>query len=273
MEKLIQASDKIPIFTLGFLKPIWNTKTNYNALKEFVIPDLLEDETLRKRHYKMYSRLHNVVRTAANSSHKTVSDLTYAHSVVWYSNQSEVVVGKGGMFAVVDSTPRLKPFRQMLSLFGKFKPAKPHNSMSFFTARIVWYVDKNFFAGIFVTGLKSMIESGIYEWWYENGYIQKPLLEYCASFKKKYKRHHKLIGDEFEATTIEQVRVPVNLLLGMLLGSLAVFLYETRCRLQALVRWTVARVSNCLKNITQFKRSSMRVVSLIFNRFWEFIPP
>lgn len=147
------------------------------------------------------------------------------------------------MFAVVDSHACLKPFRHMLALFGTYKPARSHNTMDFFKIGMAWYVQKFFFANIFASGLTSLVESGIYGWWYENGNIQKPLLEYYGSFKKIYKKQNKVIGSEFEPTSLEQVSAPINLWLGMLLGALTIFMYEMKCALKVLVFSASNRVS------------------------------
>lgn len=261
MEELVQDADNIPIFTLGMAVSTRNFKHKiYTFLTARIIPSLVADETLNKRLRDMYSRLKNVVRTALNSSHDIVSDFS-TYVIMWYSDQSEVVVGKQGMFAVVDSSCNLKPFGHMLALFGKYKSARPHNSMSFFTGRIYWYVQNNFFVNLFATGLSSMIESGIYGWWYKNGNIQKPLLQYYASYGKIYKGQSQLIGTEFEATTLELVSGPMHLYLGMLLISLAVFLYEFRCTLKTLELWAVNLIPGFTTSPNNAKRGKINAIS------------
>lgn len=56
-----------------------------------------------------------------------------------------------------------------------------------------------------------------------------------ASYKKKFEGQDKLIGSQFQATSLEQVRVPLKLFLGMLLGSFVIFMYEIKCMLKILV--------------------------------------
>lgn len=245
MEELVQEAENIPIFTLSVVvgKEDFKLKLR-NALTEIIIPAILANEKLSRREIEMYNRFGNVVQIALNSSYHIVADYS-TYSVVWYryTNEIEAIEGRKGVFAVVDSSPHLNPFRQMLALFGKYKPARPPNYMSVYIMRNVWFVQKNFFANIFATGLTSMVESGIHGRWYENGNIQPSLVQYYASYEKTYIKQNKLIGSQFEATSLEQVNVLMQLFLGMLLGSLAIFMYECRCTFKTLVRAAANRVS------------------------------
>lgn len=135
----------------------------FSVLTERVIPFLLADETLGKRQLQMYNRLRNVVRIALYSSQKVVVTDRSTYAVVWCSNQSEIGVGK---MVFLQLSTNLKPFRYMLALFGKYKSARPHNCKSFFIGRMVWFVEKNFFANIFNTKEMVMVI---------NGNIHKPL--------------------------------------------------------------------------------------------------
>lgn len=185
MKELVQNSDKISIFTLGLGRTIFDSKPRiFNVLTDVVIPHLAADENLTKQRKETYDRLKNVVQIALNSSYTVVTDLaTYA--MAWYSNQSKVVAGKSGMFGVVDSHLNLKPFRHMLALFGKYKPSRPHNVMDFCRFKMVCFVQNKLFAKLFASGLTSLVESGIYHWWYENGNIQKPLFDVLWLFEKE----------------------------------------------------------------------------------------
>lgn len=257
LEELVQHAEEIPIFTVGVA---WHMNLDSKLeigsyMTETVIPQIVANgvTTLNNRKLEMYNCLQKVVRTALDSSYDLVTDyLTYA--VVWYSNQTEIPVGKEGIFAVVDSNSDVMPFCHMLALLGKYKSAKPHNSMSFFAGQNQWFVENNFFGNIFSAGLTYLVESGIYDWWIQNGNIHKPLMQYYASHKKKFERHDKFSGNEFQSTTLEQVNVPFNLFLVMLLGSLAVFMYEFRCRLKILGQSAVNGVSLVFRNcVTYFK--------------------
>lgn len=211
-------------------KTTWSSKPKIlTILTGLVIRELVSVETQSNRTREMYQRLQKVVRTARNSSYTLVTDDS-TFILCWYtnSNETQAVVGKTGMFAVVDSSLALQLFREMLTVFGDYKSAKPHNSMSFYWRRIVWFVQNNFFANLFATGLTSMVESGIYGRWFANGNIHRPLLQFYNTHKMKYRRRDKIIYSEFEATSIAQVSVPFYLLLAMELGSVAIFLHECK---------------------------------------------
>lgn len=66
--------------------------------------------------------------------------------------------------------------------------------MVFYTMRHDWVVDKNFFANVFIPGLYSLVESGIYRRWCINSLIIKPQMyfQYREMGRQKNKSKLKL---------------------------------------------------------------------------------
>lgn len=227
LEELVQ-NDKIPILTTSSAFQFGQAAESHSILKIIVVPDLLKDETLTSLKAQTYRGLlnayfltHYPIYIAKNIS---------SHGCIWTSNQSKVALGKNEIFAVVDYLRIFKQFGSTLTLFRKYKPANPHKSMSFYTSRTVWLVKKNFFTNIFATGLSYLVESGIYQRWDTNRWIESYQMQTLIQFRRINKQANKSIETAeltgAEATTNEEVRVPFVLFLGMHLGSLVIFIGE-----------------------------------------------
>lgn len=90
------------------------------------------------------------------------------HRCFWIYNATRFALKKDAIVADIDLSGNSKAISHFLALFGKYKPTRPHNAMSFFASRTVWFVKDNLFGRIFVSGLTSMVESGIYWLWHRN---------------------------------------------------------------------------------------------------------
>lgn len=225
LEELIQAN-KIPIVSLSgyVIETSQGESKAVSILKEDVIPDLA---TISKKQ-KILHRFMDAVHFSSQPNFRLAKNLS-TFGFIWNDTGARFIVGKQGIFAVVDETKTLSLFRQNLHLFGKYKPARAHNSMNFYGMQSVWTVSKNFFAGIFTAGLTSLVERGVYGKWDA---------DYEASIQKEDFKEFEKMGNETnskiqtnntcepEATTLEQVTVPFVIYLGMSLVSIAVFIVE-----------------------------------------------
>lgn len=244
LEELVEESDKIPILTLS------------SNLKNDVIPDLVTDETLTTRKKETYNRLRNVAHFPSNFPLIVAQNLS-TQGFVLYPNATKVSVGTLGLFAVVEGFNYFKLFGKCVTLFGKYKPSRSHNSMSFFTLRAFWIVRKNFFANIFATGLTSLVESGIYQRWKKHARITKLEMIFIAVFREMQASSNESMDSGwrdagYEPTSLEQVTVPLVIFLGMLLGSLAVFGVELYLKFRVLL-W--ARITCVFRKFWQSFRS------------------
>lgn len=224
LEELVENTD-LPILTMSSLFVSSATSDSDWILTTQVIPNLIADSKNHSRKQKTYSNLLNDVILASDFIFNVAKNIS-ATDTIWNSNGTQVVLEKQGIFSLIDHSDYLKLFHHSLALFGKYKPAKAHNAMNLYTLRNVWHVQKNFFANIFLTGLISLVESGIYERWEKNGNIQRIYLDSYFAFRGINNESYKINGEDTEATTLGQVRVPFVLYLGMSLASLVVFLIE-----------------------------------------------
>lgn len=84
-----------------------------------------------------------------------------------------------------------------------------------------------------------MVESGIYQRWFENANIARSQIAAYVSFKEIDKTSNSSVKtgsyvEEPEATTLKQVRVPFVLYLGMLLTCLVTFIKEFKFTIKTL---------------------------------------
>lgn len=134
-----------------------------------VIPSLLSDEGIPTQKRQMYTRLRDTVQFIPFDDFLTTRGL--------FKNWN------GTNFGAIDGAVDITIFREA-ALLGKYKPAKHHNSPSFYTSREVYIIKKNFFADIFAQGLLSLVETGIHERWRTNGYIASQRMEFYAKVGK-----------------------------------------------------------------------------------------
>lgn len=189
LEELVAAANKIPILTMGQSQFTSHSKTELSIiLKNYVIPDLVSDETISRQNQDTYNRLRDVVVFTTNYIFVVAKQFS-TRGFVLDSNNTKIAVGNDGMFAVVDDSDDFKTFHYVLTLFGKYKKAKLHNSVaSFYTMRTFWVLQKNFFTNIFSTGLSSLVETGIYQRWTANVWINRPQLQSYGQFREMGRR-------------------------------------------------------------------------------------
>lgn len=195
LEDLVESVDNIPIITIGVSMYSSLSKVEYRSiLLKGVIPDLVADEAQNSRNLQTYNRLgENVFAMNFEVSPFVVAKNISTSGFLWNYNDTKDVGGTTGIFAVVDYPIFFKLLRHSLALFGKYSPARPHNSMSFYTTRGFWFVRKNFFSNMFTNGLASFVESGIYERFGKNAFLAKLQTEIYASFKE-WKKEHPING-------------------------------------------------------------------------------
>lgn len=139
--------------------------------------------------------------------------------------------GNDGIFAVVDYSDTFTRFCQCLELFRKYKLAKGHSSMSFYTMQTFWFVERNFFTNIFARGLASLVENGIYGRWGRNVKIERRQMEYYVQFREEDVGRNKSVGaNSAEATTLDQVRVVFVLWFGLSVAAAAIFMVECKVK-------------------------------------------
>lgn len=245
MEELVEKGAGIPILTLTREMFISDSVILARTiLTNSVIPDLLKDEDPRSRIRETYTKVLNLVHYESSSPFKVGWNLSTS-AITWNSNTTRFVAGNGTIIAVVDHSDILEPLRHCLLLFGKYKPARVHNFMNFYTMRSIWFVKNNFFVDILAPGLTSLVEGGIYQRWSRNTWVTVPQLVFTAAFRNMNKRTSTAIkrkpSDE-EATTLEQVGVPLNLFLGMVLAALVLFIKEVKVPLKMCGQAGVNRV-------------------------------
>lgn len=240
LDELVQATQKIPIFAMARSLIVNQAGIqSYSSLLKEVIPDLKADERLPTQKQGMFNHLSKIIRFSSDPPFYIAWDLSNS-GFLRTQNRTRVFLRKTTIFGVVDNFFILNQFRQSLALFGKYKPAKGHSSMSFYTSREVWFVQRNFFMEIFATGLTSLVESGIYERWHDNYVRGRYQLAAYARFREIKKGVNNSIKTDAYATdgqpaTLEQVGVPLALYLGMVLGSMMVFMYESKLRVKVLM--------------------------------------
>lgn len=200
----------------------------------------------------MYKNLLKVIHASKNPFE--VAWNVSRHGFFTNFNDTKVIVGKQDIFAVVDGKRRLKKFRDNLDLFEKYKPAKQHNSMSFYSISSFLYMNKNFFVELFSTGTASLSEGGFFQRWSKYYWTVKPQMSSYVVFKKMSEERNATSDGrndrrDAEPTTLEQVRVLFVIYLGMLLVSTTVFLKEFKHTLNILVwdgwRWIGSLVKKC----------------------------
>lgn len=235
-----------------------------SILINYLIPDLLADDRISSQKKEMYKLLQTGVHFSSLGPLLTAISLSEL-GFISKSNPTDFLGEKTAIFAVIDHSDNLKQFRHDLALFGKYKPAKAHNVMSFYTMRTFWLVRTSFFANIFSTGLTSLVEAGIYQRWEWNARVAQPrMTSYAAVLKiRKGSDPDKIVENvgDAEATTLTQVRIPFVIYLGMILGSIAVFLYEFRNILKAFVKAGVTRILQTFKS-----DSDIQSVTIIVER-------
>lgn len=218
------AQHGIKTFTIDRVHSVGTKSTHDSGLVQF-ISDLIADSLITQKqetYRRIAAEVHLTFRTPIG-----VAWELFTSGFITSFQGNEVVVGKQDVFAVIDHEYNFKLFRHSLALFGKYKPAKPHPSMGFYTMWNFWFMDNNFFANVFVPGFISLVESGIYGRWFKNSYIAKPQLVTNVLFNEIRESISARGNDgDAEATTLLQVWVAFVLFLAMLLASLAAFVKE-----------------------------------------------
>lgn len=237
LDELVPAIDKIGV-KIPILTKAWGVSLSeigaiaHSTLKGRVIPHLVADAGISITKQNIYRRLGNETQFASGNVIQVVKNLS-SFGIIWSSKGTKVVLGKEGLFAVVDNAVALNLFRQNLALFLKYKPATGHNLMSFYTQRNLWLVQNNFLENNFVSGLTTLVEGGLFQRWDINYRIVRLRLRGLVAFREMRKCGSQSIETGLnkrnaEATTLEQVTVPLDLYLGMVLASVCVFLKEFR---------------------------------------------
>lgn len=195
-----------------------------SLLTNHVIPNLMWDDAIPNQRKEMYVRLGNAVHFT--TSIFPVAFNISSRGVFRNSKGSEVFLGNQRAFAVVDAKVEITLFERYLSLFGKYKLARTHSALSFYTTRSYYIMFKNFFADIFNTGFTSLVESGIYGRWLTNYRFARFYKESDLGSKEINESLDLLNGEDVEATTVKHVTVPFVIYLGMILASVAIFVVE-----------------------------------------------
>lgn len=201
-----------------------------------MIPTLETDEVHNSRNLVKYNRLAKVIHFTSGHPFEIAMNLSM-HGSIWTAKGAKVVGGKERMYAFVDHSINFKGNRHILSLFGEYKPARPHNAMTFYTLRTIWLVRKDFFTNIFAVGLTSLVESGIYGWW-DKRIETMQLVSHVLFREMNDTRVLKLIPGDAEATTIEQTRVAFDLHLDMMLVTLLIFIRE-KLKIKVNIEWSL----------------------------------
>lgn len=234
LEELVSAN--IPILTMS-RSLVWLSHEKkldvISLLMTFVIPDLAAFTSSQKR--KTYIRLKNKTQFLPETSFEVAKNLS-TYGFIGGARNPE-------MIALVDSSDYFMSFRKSLTLFERYKPSSQHHAMHFYIHRSLWFVEKNVFAKIFITGLTCLAEGGIMQRWVSNVRVAKVEMKAYVAFKEMKKlKLNSVERQSAQPTTLKQVRVPFVLQFGMLFGSMGIFVYEIRLNFKILLCFLYFRI-------------------------------
>lgn len=199
------------------------------------IPDLVAGDGVTPQKQELYQRLRNCLHFVFDDNFVAVWKIFFGYFTS--ANGTRVGIQNDAMFAAVDHSDTLKVFGYRIALYMRFKSAVQPKARSFYTMRMFWMIKTNFFAKIFAQGLTHLVEGGIYQKWYKHYSVVEHEGILRIQFNQILKNENvSIAGEDAEATTVEQVRVPFVLYLGMSLGSAAVFMQEIKHILKRLMQ-------------------------------------
>lgn len=176
------------ILTLGTTSETIGSKTWHSATLLDLIEDVDKDKTQSSRNLKIFKRLEIEANYAPDVPFWIARNLS-KHGFTQCFNKTRVMVGKTGIFAVVDNIINIKIFRHSIALIGNYKSAH-HNAGHFGLFRYFWLVYKNFFATVFATGMELLVEGGIYQIWYKNAHMERLQMRSYAMFRALQRKNN-----------------------------------------------------------------------------------
>lgn len=196
LEELIPKVDIIPLLTIAVQFNVFEGKVGIvSFLRESTIPHITSMR-IRPQPNNVFTTLRNSAHFIPVPSAFSLAGIFSLDGLIIDSHQNQISIGTDGLFAMVDEVINLQQLSESLDFFGKWKPARVQRAMDFYTARVAWFVEDNWFATIFSSGLSALVEGGLYGRWYKNWRFLKVRMESYAQFRAWKSESNKTIWQD-----------------------------------------------------------------------------